>query len=73
MTTVDFAEVERLQHERNWPQLGLILPEAARQLERGGADLIILCTNTMHKESDAIERAVRTRSLHIVDATAVAI
>ena|SRR5215469_10123263 len=73
MSTVDFADVERLQHEGNWPRLGALLAEAARQLERAGADFIILCTNTMHKECEAIEGAVQIPFLHIVDAMAAAI
>src|SRR5215472_15291203 len=59
MRTVDFADVERLQHEAKWKELGAILADAAQQLERGGADFLVLCTNTMHKESEAIEHAVR--------------
>jgi aspartate racemase len=73
MRTVDFADVERLQHEGKWKELGAILVDAAQQLERGGADFLVLCTNTMHKESEAIEHAVRIPFLHIVDATAAAI
>jgi hypothetical protein len=59
MTTLDFAEVERSQHLGDWSRLGTLLAGGARQLERGGADFLPLCTNTMHKEAEAIERAVR--------------
>ena len=73
MVTVDFAEVERLQHVGDWKQLATLLAGAAQSLERGGADFLVLCTNTMHKVADSITRAVRIPLLHIVDATAAAI
>lgn len=73
LVTVDFAEVERLQHSDQWDQLGGMLANAARQLERGGADLVVLCTNTMHKLADCITDAVRIPLLHIADATGEAI
>jgi len=73
MCTVDFAEVETLQHAGEWEKLGLLLSEAGLQLERGGADFIVLCTNTMHKVADHLIAAVEIPLLHIVDATAVAI
>ena len=73
LVTVDFAEVERLQHWGDWDRLGEVLAGAARQLERGGADVVILCTNTMHKLSERIERAVRIPLLHIVDTVAAAV
>jgi aspartate racemase len=73
MATADFAEVERLQHESDWEQLATLLADSAQSLERGGADFIVLCTNTMHKLADSITRAVRIPLLHIVDVTAAAI
>lgn len=73
MVTVDFAEAERLQHEGNWEQLATMLAGAAQSLERGGADFVVLCTNTMHKVADSVTRKVRIPLLHIVDATAAAI
>jgi aspartate racemase len=73
MATVDFAEVERAQHEDDWARLATILADSARSLERGGADFIVLCTNTMHKLADSITGSVRIPLLHIVDATAQAI
>ena len=73
MVTVDFADVERLQHQGEWKQLGAVLAAAAQSLERGGADFIVLCTNTMHKLADSITDAVQIPLLHIVDATAAAI
>ena len=68
LVTVDFAEVERLQHCGQWEELGGVLVKAARQLERGGADVVVLCTNTMHKLADSIAGAVQIPLLHIADA-----
>lgn len=73
MVTVDFAEVEKMQHNGDWKALGLLIAKTARQLERAGADFIILCTNTTHKVSDSIESAVGIPLLHIGDATADAV
>jgi len=71
--SVDFHDVERMQHDGRWTQAGEVVATAARALERIGADFIVLCTNTMHKVASAIEDAVRTPLLHIVDPTAAAI
>ena len=71
--SVDFAEVERLQHQGDWTAAGALLAHAARALERAGADFIVLCTNTMHKVAPAIEGAVQIPLLHIADPTAGAI
>lgn len=73
MVTVNFEEIQAMQSEGRWEELGVRMAYAARQLEAGGADFIVLCTNTMHKVSPAIEDAVRIPLLHIVDATANAI
>ena len=73
MLTVDFAEVERLQHAGQWDHLGVMLAAAARQLEQAGADFLVLCTNTMHKLADSITGAVRIPLLHIADAVGQAI
>jgi len=73
LVTVDFAEVERLQHCGEWDKLGGLLANSARQLEQGGADFVVLCTNTMHKLSGWIETTVRIPMLHIADAVAQAI
>jgi aspartate racemase len=67
--TLDFDEVEKLQHGNEGDRLGNMLADAAQRLERAGADLVVLCTNTMHKLADHITRAVRIPLLHIVDAT----
>lgn len=70
MYSVDFAEIETLQHQEKWPETAQILRLAARSLEAAGADFIVLCTNTMHKVAAEIESAVRIPLLHIADATA---
>ena len=70
MVTVDFAEIEKLQHEDRWEEAGQILAKCAQDLERGGADFIVLCTNTMHKLTDHITANVKIPFLHIADATA---
>jgi aspartate racemase len=71
--SVDFHEIERLQHLGDWQAAGAVLADAARALEAAGADFIVLCTNTMHRVAPAIEAAVRIPLLHIADPTADAI
>jgi aspartate racemase len=71
--SVDFAEVERLQHADRWAEAGAALADAAQTLERAGADFLVLCTNTMHRVAQDIESRVRISLLHIVDPTAQAI
>lgn len=71
--SVDFHEIERLQHAGDWDAAGAMLADAARALDAAGADVIVVCTNTMHKVAPAIEAAVRIPLLHIADATAEAI
>jgi aspartate racemase len=68
--SVDFHEIERLQHEGRWVESGDMLADAARAVRRGGADFLVLCTNTMHKVAGQIEAAVDVPLLHIADATA---
>jgi aspartate racemase len=68
--SVDFHDIERLQHAGDWDAAGLMLARAARALEQAGADFIVLCTNTMHKVAPAIERAITIPLLHIADPTA---
>ena len=70
MRSVDFEPVERLQHAGAWKELGRLLASAARELERGGAEGILLATNTMHKVAESIETATDLPFLHIADATA---
>ncbi|MFZ5844818.1 MAG: aspartate/glutamate racemase family protein [Pseudomonadota bacterium] len=71
--SVDFADIEQRQRDGDWDGAGQILARAAQALVRGGADALILCTNTMHKVADHITGAVSIPLLHIVDATADAI
>jgi aspartate racemase len=71
--SVDFHEIERLQHAGDWDAAGKLLADAARALEAAGADFLVLCTNTMHKVAAAIESSVRIPLLHIADPTADAI
>ncbi|GAA2026470.1 aspartate/glutamate racemase family protein [Terrabacter terrae] len=71
--SVDFAEIERLQAEDRWDEAGALLATAAAGLEAGGAELLVLCTNTMHKVAPAIEAAVSVPLLHIGDVTAAAV
>ncbi|MFC1515566.1 aspartate/glutamate racemase family protein [Thermodesulfobacteriota bacterium] len=70
MYTVDFAEIEQLQHEGKWDQTAQILITAAKSLEKCGADFILICTNTMHKLADQVQSHIEIPLLHIADATA---
>lgn len=71
--SVDFHDIEVLQRTGQWDEAGARLADAARALEAAGADLLVLCTNTMHKVAAAIEAAVGIPFLHIADPTAEAI
>ncbi|WP_320201647.1 aspartate/glutamate racemase family protein [Agrobacterium sp. rho-13.3] len=71
--SLDFATIETLQASRRWDDAGDILNREAKALERGGADFIILATNTMHKLADAMMQGVSVPMLHIADATAARI
>lgn len=73
MYSVDFGEIAALQHKGDWAKLSEIMIDAAQRLERGGADFIVLCTNTMHKLADDIEDHVSIPLVHIADVTAEAI
>lgn len=73
LLSVDFAVIETMQAEGRWDDAAKILAAAARDLVAGGADILVLCTNTMHKVSDAIESAVDVPFLHLADATAAAV
>lgn len=70
MVSVDFQEIEELQHQNRWEEAGQVLAKAAQQVEAAGADFLVLCTNTMHKVAPQIESAMRIPLLHIADATA---
>ena len=68
--SVDFAEIEALQHKGDWPATADILSDAALSLQRAGADFLVIGTNTMHKVAPEIEQAIEIPLLHIADATA---
>ena len=70
MVSVEFAEIEALQHQDRWDEAAAILIDAARSLESAGADFAIICTNTMHKLYESIQQNIRIPLLHIADATA---
>ena len=68
--SVNFEEIEKLQHQGNWDETSVILSNAAKSVEAGGADFLLICTNTMHKVASEIEAAISIPILHIADATA---
>jgi aspartate racemase len=71
--SVDFAEIAQMQAEDRWTQAGEVLVAAGQALRRGGADFLVLCTNTMHRVAPVIEDRVNLPLLHIADPTAEAI
>ncbi|MFZ6030284.1 MAG: aspartate/glutamate racemase family protein [Chloroflexota bacterium] len=71
--SVDFAEIEALQRIGDWPRMAQLLGDAAQRLEYGGADFLLLCTNTMHKVAPEMQAAVNIPLLHIADAAGDAI
>lgn len=73
LASVDFAEVEGMQARGDWGSAGSLLAHQARMLQAGGADCVVLCTNTMHRVADAIETAVDIPLLHLADVTAEAV
>ena len=70
LVSVDFEAVESLQNKGDWAAAGALLAEAARRVESAGADLLLICTNTMHKVADDVAGAIDIPLLHIADATA---
>ncbi len=70
MVSVDFQEIEELQHKNKWDESGELLSKAAQKIEAAGADFLVICTNTMHKVAPQIEEAIGIPLLHIADATA---
>lgn len=66
----NFAEIEELQHRGDWPALTTRMVDAARRLESGGADVLLICTNTMHRMADDVQAAVSVPLLRIADPTA---
>ena len=71
--SVEFHDIERAQHENRWEDSARILAGAASALERAGADFIALCTNTMHKVAEEIQKGTKLKLLHIGDVTGQAI
>lgn len=70
MYSVDFDEIEKLQHRGDWHTTATILTDAAQRIQAAGADVLLICTNTMHKVAPQIENAIEIPLLHIADATA---
>jgi len=73
LVSVDFHEIEQLQHAGDWEGAATQLAQAARQVEAAGAEFLVICTNTMHKVAAQIAEAITIPILHIADATAEAI
>jgi aspartate racemase len=69
MWSVDFGEIEHLQHNGDWDKLTEQMTDAAIRLERGGADFVLICSNTMHRMADAVVRAIHIPLIHIADPT----
>ncbi|RXI39507.1 aspartate racemase [Malaciobacter mytili] len=67
--SVDFEEIEKLQHSKNWNKAAEILSIAAKNIEMASADFLLICTNTMHKVVPTIEKNIKIPILHIADAT----
>lgn len=70
LSTVDFAELTHLEDEERWDQIGVLLADAARGVERGGADFLLMCTTTFHKVADQVQAAVDIPLLHLADVVA---
>lgn len=73
LRSVDFAPIEALQAQGLWDEAGAVLAAAAVELENGGAELLVLCTNTMHKVAPAIEQAVNIPFINLIDAAGRAV
>jgi aspartate racemase len=73
LVSLDFANIEQLQVNGEWEQAGELLAEAAKSAEAAGAELLLLCTNTMHKVADQVQAAVSVPLLNLADATAAAV
>jgi aspartate racemase len=70
MYSFDFEEIETLQHQGRWDEATRLMVEAARSVERGGAELLLICSNTMHKMAEAVQSSVNIPLIHIADSTA---
>lgn len=73
MYSVDFAEIEALQHEGKWEEATHLMIDAAQRVKNGGADFLVICTNTMHRMAEEVQEGIGIPLLHIADATAVKI
>jgi aspartate racemase len=73
LRSVDFTDIEPLQRNGRWDQAGVLLAAEARTLVAAGAELLVLCTNTMHKVADTVSAAIDVPFVHIADATAEAV
>ena len=73
LASVDFADIEQLQADSRWDEASELLAAAAKGLQAGGAELLLICTNTMHKVADQVQAAIGIPLLHLADATADAI
>ncbi len=71
--SVDFDEIEKLQHSGDWEETALILSDAAKKIQSGGADFLLICTNTMHKVADKIQNTIDIPVIHIADATGMSL
>ena len=70
MYSVDFAEIEELQHLGKWDEATALMIDAAKRVQNGGAEFLIICTNTMHKMAEQVQQNISIPLLHIADATA---
>ena len=73
MYSVDFEQIKILQHESKWDELTTIMIDAAKRLEKGGAEIIVICTNTMHKMANEVQNSINLPLIHIADTTAQSI
>ena len=73
MYSVDFAPIAAMQRESRWAEAGEVLTAGAKALEAGGAEMVLLCTNTMHLVADQVQQAVSIPLLNLIDVTATAI
>ena len=70
MYSVDFEEIEKLQHKGKWDEATDLMIDAVRRVEKGGASFVVICTNTMHKMADDVQESIHIPLLHIADVTA---
>lgn len=70
MYSVDFDQIQHLQHMGDWDRLTQIMVDAAQRLEKGGAEFVVICTNTMHRMANEVQASISIPILHIADATA---